>query len=344
MQYNYLHAMKKFYKNSKKYVLLSLISMSLVLQSCEIEGNQDIIPTVKQLPGVRPKISQDDTENPGNHRHRSRPIEGMNFTGKRKREKAKQETSLVPTQDKRIKLEGVEDENASSEDDVEEITDTDPPMNLITFLEAIPQSNRARKKAQKPSGEENGREKQVLKKIFRHLSFSSMLNLTLVHSNLYKLINHWNEIGAKGLDIVVPDTSRILNNPYTVNEFYTHFDKIPYTPETIPSAVFYRIIQKASKLPKEYWPYLSKTSITEIALIADDLTDEDFLTVCNYLVDSKIKQIYLDYNKITDKGMDELIQAKKDLKGIQINLKGNNISKEIQERVSEAYPEVTWVF
>ena len=81
--------MKRYDRNSKKiYVLLTILSIGLIIQSCQIEGNPDVVRPVS-LPGKAPnKITSEF------NRHNSRPEAGMTFTGKREREVEKKETDL----------------------------------------------------------------------------------------------------------------------------------------------------------------------------------------------------------------------------------------------------------
>mgnify|MGYP002384506464 FL=1 len=338
--------------------------MSLVLQSCEVEGNQYIIPTVKQLPDVGPKISQYDTENPGSHRHRSNHIEEMTFIDKRKREGEKKETSketsLVQTQDKRIKLETSEDQNGSSEA-IEEVTDkvvssfqigTESQEDLITpFFKAIKENEEARKKIikhlrrnrEKHTEEEEKREKdEVLTNIFQHLPFQSIISLTEANTDLYKFFNDCEKIRLVGVERINQSS---CFNPYTVRDYcYSDFNNVEYTPENIPSIPFCRIMQQVSNLPRTYWPYIAKTNISAIILAAKGIGNADFIDLWKCLQDSKVQKINLSYNEITDEVATEISKLPLPESLTTVNLIDNELTEAGKTTLESTYPSITWIF
>ena len=311
--------------------------MSLVLQSCEVEGNQYIIPTVKQLPDVEPKISQYDTENPGSHRHRSNHIEEMTFIGKRQREGEKKETSketsLVQTQAKRIKLE-------TSEEDF-----------ITPFFKAIKENEEARKKIikhlrrnrEKHTEEEEKREKdEVLTNIFQHLPLRSILNLTEVNTDLYKFFNDCQEIGLFGVGRINQST---CFNPYTVYDYcYSDFHNVNYTPENIPTIPFCRIMQQVSYLPRTYWPYIAKTNISVIDLAAKGMQNADFIDLWKCLQGSKVQEINLSYNEITDEVATEIAKLPLPASLSIVSLNNNGLTEAGKTTLKSAYPNIKWVF
>ena len=311
--------------------------MSLVLQSCEVEGNQYIIPTVKQLPDVEPKISQYDTENPGSHRHRSNHIEEMTFIDKRKREGEKKETSketsLVQTQAKRIKLE-------TSEEDF-----------ITPFFKAIKENEEARKKIikhlrrnrEKHTEEEEKREKdEVLTNIFQHLPFQSIISLTEANTDLYKFFNDCEKIRLVGVERINQSS---CFNPYTVRDYcYSDFNNVEYTPENIPSIPFCRIMQQVSNLPRTYWPYIAKTNISAIILAAKGIGNADFIDLWKCLQDSKVQKINLSYNEITDEVATEISKLPLPESLTTVNLIDNELTEAGKTTLKSAYPNIKWVF
>jgi hypothetical protein len=355
--------MKIFYKNSEKYILLrilSLLSITLILQSYGCGGTEanqepsspmDISPI--KLSPERKQITQDT---PGSSIRFRMSEEEMTLTGKREREEKKQESSLLYPKAKRGKLSDLEEENESFEDTEEipaigassyqgELRDQkrkniSPPMGLITFFKAIRENEEAKRKILKQREEEE--KDEVLTNIFQHLPLRSILSLTEVNTDLYKFINDCQEIGLVGVERINQST---CFNPYTVyNYCYSDLNNVKYTPENIPSIPFCRIMQQVANLPIAYWPYIAKTNISVIVLPAKGMGNNDFVELWRCLQGSKVQEIDLSYNEITDEVAKKITKLPLPASLSIVCLNNNGLTEAGKTILQSKYPTITWVF
>jgi hypothetical protein len=184
----------------------------------------------------------------------------------------------------------------------------------------------------------------TLENILDHLSFCDILNFTSTSRTMYSFINKWKKIGSTGIENIQPPRNWPTLNPYKVYQLYVDFDDISYSPKNIPSVPFFRIIQRVTNIPKEYWPYIHKTRIKAIEQSNTELTDKDLEELWKCLKHSRVTEINLQSNKITDKGVDKITKIQINTPLRKVNLKNNNITEKVQKNLQITYPYIKWIF
>ncbi|ACE06112.1 hypothetical protein Aasi_0729 [Candidatus Amoebophilus asiaticus 5a2] len=275
--------MRKTYKNCQNYTVLALISMSLALQSCRIEGNQDIVPAIKQLPTKRLARMQATTDNPGDHKHLSRAVEDIKFSGKRKVEEKQKE--VVTEKKKRRTL---VEEDIVSDIPVIHKEPSSPGAKQRKRAISISIRKATRKKATNVSFNNIVENQQCFANLLNYLPLKETLHLRQANRYLNKTI-----VDSK---LVVPCAIK-----RTID-----FTELDYTPQTIPTFPFYRLMRSIDQLPRAFWSYLPLTRVEELHLSFMDINDAEIWQLGKYLEYSRIKLLIAMFNNITSKGSTDL--------------------------------------
>ncbi|MHB9148276.1 MAG: hypothetical protein ACYC2U_07910, partial [Candidatus Amoebophilus sp.] len=337
----------------------SLLSMGLILQSHGGCGGRQAIQTTTPPTNVSPvktspeskQITQ-STSGSSIYFSSSDSEKVMVLIGKREREEKeeeKQELRLLCPKAKRGKPSNLEGENESSEymEEISAIVDSsyqgelrDQTMDLITFFKAIRENEEAKRKILKQREEEE--KDEVLTNIFQYLPIRSILNLTEANTDLYKFFNDCQEIGLVGVENIKKST---CFNPYSSRVYcYSNFNKVKYSLENIPSIPFCRIMQQVSNLPRTYWPYIAKTNISAIILASKGMQNIDFIDLWKCLQGSKVHEINLSYNEITDEVVTEIAKLPLPASLSKVNLEYNELTEAGKTILQSTYPNITWVF
>lgn len=360
--------MKTNYNTPKKYLLLSLISMSLILESCARGANQPIASELKQLPARTLEREQNDAEVHADHKHIIIVDEDNSYlTSKRRREEKKEEQALESPKSKKRKVTSPEDENKA-------------PGNTSPTKAATRYSlqNKKRSLNQIKSGHTRTRSvigtrpnsfiestaspsskvklvdvlehESILQHITSYLPYFYRLEMRRVNRKLHAIFSGYDEIGVRGVENRPKKSIDLYSNHTSFLNFYKKNSKkycehIPKALETIPSFIFYCVIQLVQDLPKEFWPYISDTSLKGIRLNWKGLEDSDVELLGKYLQEKENLVRYIDLycNKITFEGAKKLAESLLKNKKYLIDLTHNKItSQEEKVELRKAYPHIIW--
>lgn len=327
-----------------KYILICIITISFLLQSCNTKPNQ-FIPRVKkneadnklakasfiktsiELSAGKRKREDKKYSNRIGPKSKSRKVEVMNQnnentaprnTYNRELPKRKQKTNEVS---KSIFINNSESRKIT---DLNTKRGTKEPKAKIRKIEVEnKQTHKKKITVQNTKQEKNCNvqqvvlydileKKELVKKIRLKLSYYDRLHFRQVNKKLYNIFSGYDQVGLRGV------TNRPVHNNdiyssiynYTINfpEAGESKEPMPKTLDTIPSFIFYQVMKWVKKLPKEFWPYIKDTKIEILSLNWMGITDEEVGQLGKYLQGSKVIGINLETNQITYKGVEELAQ------------------------------------
>jgi len=271
--------MKKNYNTSKKCLILGLIvNMSLILKSCGGEGNQPMVPALKQLPAGTLEREQTDTKTPVNQESIIRTEKGCYLTGKRKREEKKEAQALESPKSKKRKVTRPEDENkvpgnTSPTKAATRYSLQNNKRTLNQIKSGLTQSrgviatkpNSFLESTASPSSKvklvDILEHEPILQHITSYLPYFYRLEMRRVNRKLHAIFSGYDKIGLRGVENLPKINANLYSNRISFLNFYKKNNKkycehIPKALETIPSFIFYCVIQLVQDLPKEFWPYI----------------------------------------------------------------------------------------
>ena len=333
-----IKAMKKFYHNLKKILFLQLISTSLIFQSCDFNnGNlplnlledstiqKEFIKEKDQLFSTNKEqfflINPEEIVKDFSEKTLTRPI------------KRRKTVTEFYGQDSYLKKEEEKNNSKFLELSIED-------RRLPSVLECNIGLNEGHNFNPKNLPTILSKEK-ILERITDHLSFFSILKLAATSRELYTLINECREVAKVGIEVEFPRKKMELN-VYRKKSSIKHFKSYgPILPKKIPSVAYFRILQYIADPVEHYWKRLSETCVVRLSLNSQSITDESFLYLYKCLLSSKVKNLSLIDNYITDESINKIIGEQRPVNLIEINLTGNQITESAQERLQAAYPSNT---
>ncbi|OJW72141.1 MAG: hypothetical protein BGO68_04590 [Candidatus Amoebophilus sp. 36-38] len=165
---------------------------------------------------------------------------------------------------------------------------------------------------------------ELLQEILSYVPFPYILNCRRVNSFFYEVITGYSEIGMIG--VTNKPRSSYYSNNWRINkviDFRTDKLKI-LTPETIPSFLFYRLMNEVHYLPPPFWPHLAGTQIEAINMADAGLGPGGGILLARSLRGTNVRSIFLFNNRI-GKGVVELAKALQGTNVRNVDLKYNEI-------------------
>lgn len=146
---------------------------------------------------------------------------------------------------------------------------------------------------------------ELLAEIFSYLDLKVLLACSRINYLFYQLISGYEQIYLEGV-ANKPSGAKLFIPSLSINKVI-NFDKLRYTPETIPSFFFYCLVTQAKNLPLSFWPYLGWTHIHTLILNSNEIGTPGIRELAKLLTDNQqIHTLKLESNTIAIEEVEDI--------------------------------------
>jgi hypothetical protein len=162
--------------------------------------------------------------------------------------------------------------------------------------------------------------------IFSHLDFEGVLAAREVSTSWNELITGFRQPGIVGVEnksLYIINTSNWTKN----KEIDFQDSKLKkLTPQTIPSFLFYQLMQSVKNLPPAFWPYLKESQVHILNLDYNYIRVKEAITLGRYLQGTNIHTLILSDNQLKVTGTIALVKQLQETNVHTLDLSCNQIS------------------
>jgi hypothetical protein len=157
--------------------------------------------------------------------------------------------------------------------------------------------------------------RELLQEVVSYLGPKEIGQVRALNKTFYQLTTGYDQVGLVGINHQpAPDCLELAVNTETLNFKGEIGEK--YTPETIPSLLFFKLLGSVESLPPAFWPYLKGTSVHTVNLSFNQIDDSGATEFAKNLPGTSVHTIHLTYNQIGARGAAEFA---KNLQGTSVH-------------------------
>jgi hypothetical protein len=179
--------------------------------------------------------------------------------------------------------------------------------------------------------------------MFSYLGPKEIGQLRALNKSFYQLTTGYNQVGLVGINHQpASDCLKLAVNTEEL-DFKGEIGQ-KFTPETIPSLLFFKLLGSVKSLPPAFWPYLKGTSLHTVDLSSNQIGDNGAAEFAKNLQGTSVHTVDLSRNQIGDSGA---VEFAKNLPGTSVhtvNLSKNQIGDETKELLKRQYPQSNGYF
>jgi hypothetical protein len=157
--------------------------------------------------------------------------------------------------------------------------------------------------------------RELLQATLSYLGPKEIGKVSQLNKSFYKLTTGYDQAGLVGVNNQpASDCLKLALNIKFLN-FNTEIGR-KFTPKSISSLLFFKLLGSVQNLPQAFWPYLKGTSVHTLDLSSNQIGDSGAAELARNLQGTSVHTVYLSSNGIGDSGAAEFA---KNLQGTSVH-------------------------
>jgi hypothetical protein len=185
--------------------------------------------------------------------------------------------------------------------------------------------------------------RELLQETLSYLGPKEIDKVRQLNKSFYKLTTGYDQVGLVGVNN--RPAADCLKLAVNTKNFHFSLEKgHNFTPKTIPSLLFFKLLGSVTRLPQAFWPYLKGTSVHTVHLHSNQIGASGAVDLAKNLQGTSVHTVDLNKNQIGIRGALDLA---KNLQGTSVHtvyLRHNGIGDKTKELLKRQHPQINWIF